>query len=106
MLKQLNIAADSDEGRNAIATFSTVGPEVTPSPEEFVKLVLAENRKYHPEKRVIPQSFDYRTLKAMKKLTPEIALSALSSDNKRSFVKIAAEAGAQIISAISPPGDS
>ena len=44
------------------------------------------------------QSFDYRTLHAMKKLAPEILLSALSSDRVRSFVEIARDADAQIVS--------
>jgi len=102
VLKHLGISEDSEEGRNAIATFSAVGPEVTPSPEDFVKLVLEKIRKYHLEDRVILQSFDYRTLRAMKKLAPEIKLSALSSDGKRSFVEMAAEAQAQIISPVFP----
>jgi glycerophosphoryl diester phosphodiesterase len=102
VLKQLGIPADSEQGRDAIATFSSVGPEVTPSPEEFVKLVLEKIRKYHLEDRVMLQSFDYRTLHAMKKIAPEIRLSALSSDGKRSFVEMATEAGAKIISPVFP----
>jgi glycerophosphoryl diester phosphodiesterase len=73
-------------------------PELTPSPEEFVKLVLAEVRKHHLEKRVILQSFDFRTLHVMKKLAPEIRLAALYEGAPKSFVEIAAEAGAGIIS--------
>jgi glycerophosphoryl diester phosphodiesterase len=102
VLKNLGISEDSEEGRNAIATFSSIGPEATPSPEEFVKLVLASIRKYHLEDRVMLQSFDYRTLRAMKALAPEIRLSALSSDGKRSFVEMAAEGQAQIISPVFP----
>jgi glycerophosphoryl diester phosphodiesterase len=73
-------------------------PELTPSPEEFAKLVLAEVRKHHLEKRVILQSFDFRTLHAMKKLAPEIRLSALYEGKPKDFVEIAREAGAGIIS--------
>src|SRR5437588_10120656 len=40
-------------------------PELTPSPEEFVRLVLEKVRKHHLESRVILQSFDFRTLRAM-----------------------------------------
>lgn len=78
------------------------GPELTPSPEDFVKLVLEKIRKYHLEDRVILQSFDYRTLREMKKAAPEVKLSALTGDNTRSFVDIAAEAGAGIISPVFP----
>jgi glycerophosphoryl diester phosphodiesterase len=73
-------------------------PELTPSPEEFVKLVLAEVRKHHLEKRIILQSFDFRTLHVMKKLAPEIRLAALYEGPPKSFVEIAKEADAGIIS--------
>ena len=73
-------------------------PEWTPSPEEFVRRVLAVIRKHHMEKRVILQSFDFRTLHQMKKQAPEIELSALYSGKPKSFVEIAKEGGAPIIS--------
>jgi glycerophosphoryl diester phosphodiesterase len=73
-------------------------PVVSPPPDEFAKLVLAAIRKHHLESRVVLQSFDFRTLHAMKKLAPEIRLSALYSGAPRSFVEIAKEAGAQIVS--------
>jgi len=73
-------------------------PELTPSPEEFVKLVLAGVRQHHLEKRIILQSFDFRTLHVMKKLAPEIRLAALYEGSPKSFVEIAKEADAGIIS--------
>jgi glycerophosphoryl diester phosphodiesterase len=73
-------------------------PEVAPPPEEFARLVLAAIRKHHLESRVVVQSFDFRTLHAMKKLAPEIKLSALYSGTPRDFVEIGKEAGAQIVS--------
>ena len=73
-------------------------PELTPDPDEFVKLVLTQIRKHHLESRVILQSFDFRTLHAMKKLAPEITLSALYAGRPRPFIEIAKEAGASIIS--------
>ncbi len=74
-------------------------PELTPSPEEFVKLVLAVIRKHHVEDRVMLQSFDFRTLHAMKKIAPEIRLVALwEGSSDRDFVSIAKEADAKIIS--------
>lgn len=73
-------------------------PELSVTPDEFAKLVLAAIRKHHLESRVVLQSFDFRTLQAMKKLDPQIRLSALYSGTSRSFVEIAREAGAQIIS--------
>ncbi len=73
-------------------------PQYTPEPVEFAELVLREIRKRHLEKRVILQSFDFRTLLAMKQLAPEIRLSALVESDPRDFVAIAREAGAGIIS--------
>jgi glycerophosphoryl diester phosphodiesterase len=73
-------------------------PELTPAPEAFVKLVLDKIRKHHLESRVVLQSFDFRTLRAMKRLAPEIKLSALDARPARSFVEIAKEAGADIVS--------
>ena len=73
-------------------------PELTPSPEKFVEMVLALVRKHHLESRVILQSFDFRTLHAMKKMAPEIPLSALYEGAPKDFVAIAKEAGATIVS--------
>ena len=68
-------------------------PEYTPSPEEFARMVLAKIREYKLEKRAILQSFDFRTLVAMRKLAPEIRLSALFERDQREFPAIAADAG-------------
>lgn len=74
-------------------------PQYTPPPEEFVRLFLDQVRKHHLEKRVMLQSFDFRTLVAARKMAPEIRRSALTEFDKRDFVAIAHEAGqAQIIS--------
>lgn len=74
-------------------------PEYTPSPEVFARMVLDKIREYRLEKRVILQSFDFRTLVAMRRLAPEIRLSALTESDRREFAAITAEAAkAEIIS--------
>ena len=73
-------------------------PSVTPSPERFAELVLAQIRKHKVERRVILQSFDFRTLRAMKKIAPEIRLSALVSFPQQDWIASCKEAGATIIS--------
>jgi glycerophosphoryl diester phosphodiesterase len=73
-------------------------PELTPPPDEFAALVLQQIRKHGLASRVILQSFDFRTLHAMRRLAPEIRLSALYSGPPRDFTEIAKEAGAGIIS--------
>lgn len=73
-------------------------PELTPPPDEFAKLVLDVIRKHKLEKRVMLQSFDFRTLHAMKKIAPEIRLVALWEGADRDFVSIAQEADAKVVS--------
>jgi glycerophosphoryl diester phosphodiesterase len=84
-------------------------PEITPSPEAFVQMVDDIVRRYHLESRVILQSFDFRTLWAMKKLDPKVRLSALFgqaqydvmmglTDADKSFAHIAKVSGADILS--------
>ncbi len=100
MVVRLGLAPGSEAAKNAVDAMMAIGPDSAPSPEEFVKLVLAKIRQYHVEDRIILQSFDFRTLHAMKKIAPEIQLSALTTDGKKSFVEMAQEAGAQIISPV------
>ena len=73
-------------------------PELTPSPEGFARLVLEIVRKHHLESRVILQSFDFRTLAAMKRMAPEIKLAALYEGAAKDFTAIAKESGAKIVS--------
>jgi glycerophosphoryl diester phosphodiesterase len=79
-------------------------PEITPSPEVFVQMIDEAVRKHHLQSRVLLQSFDFRTLRAMKKIDPEIRLSALFgqakydtfmgiTDPDKNFVHIAEVAG-------------
>ncbi|HBY62907.1 MAG TPA: glycerophosphodiester phosphodiesterase [Solibacterales bacterium] len=73
-------------------------PEYTPPPEEFTRLVVEVVRKHKLEKRVILQSFDFRTLAACQKIAPEIRRSALYALGMKDFVEIARESGAPIVS--------
>jgi glycerophosphoryl diester phosphodiesterase len=74
-------------------------PALAPEPAEFAKLVVDSIRKHKLEKRVMVQSFDFRTLAEVKKIAPEIRLSALYAGLPKSFVAISKEAsGAPIVS--------
>jgi glycerophosphoryl diester phosphodiesterase len=73
-------------------------PSVTPPPERFAELLLAAIRKHKLERRVIVQSFDFRTLKALRQHAPEVRLSALLSFAMQDFVASANDAGALIVS--------
>lgn len=68
-------------------------PDLAPAPEAFARLVADAVRKHKLEKRVVVQSFDWRTLKAMKAIAPGIKLAALYGGLPKDFVKIAEEAG-------------
>lgn len=84
-------------------------PELTPSPEVFVQMIDDAVRRHHLQSRVILQSFDFRTLHAMRRIDPEIRLSALFGQSKydvmmgitdpdKSFAHIAKVSGADILS--------
>ena len=73
-------------------------PELTPSPDVFARMLLDVIRQHQLDSRVIVQSFDFRTLHAMKRLAPNIRLSALWEGDSRSFVDIARDGEAGIIS--------
>ncbi|MCU1321033.1 MAG: glycerophosphoryl diester phosphodiesterase [Acidobacteriaceae bacterium] len=84
-------------------------PDIAPSPEVFVKMIDKAVKRHHLESRVILQSFDFRTLHAMKTLDPKIRLSALFgqakydsfmgiTDPDKSFAHIAKITGADILS--------
>jgi glycerophosphoryl diester phosphodiesterase len=73
-------------------------PDYTPPPEVFAQLMLDVIRKHRLESRVMLQSFDFRTLHAMKKIAPEIRRVALYEGKPKSFVEIAREGDATIVS--------
>jgi glycerophosphoryl diester phosphodiesterase len=57
-------------------------PELSPGPEQFVLMIDQAVKRHHLQSRVILQSFDFRTLRAMKALDPSIRRSALFGDPK------------------------
>jgi glycerophosphoryl diester phosphodiesterase len=73
-------------------------PDLAPEPEKFAALVLEAVRRHNVASRTILQSFDYRSLRAMKKLDPKIRLAALDDIGKGDFVELARSAEADIIS--------
>lgn len=94
----LKLAHSSKIRFNIEIKSSPSNPEWSPAPDEFAQLVFLAIQKHGLADRVVVQSFDFRTLHAMKKIAPQIQLSALYAGPPRSFVSIAQEAGAQIVS--------
>ena len=72
-------------------------PELAPPPERFAELVWQTLQRHKLEPRAMVQSFDFRTLHAMRRLAPEIRLAALYVGPPKSFLAIAREAGTNIV---------
>lgn len=87
---------------NIETKISPAKPEQTPPPERFGEMVRDIVRANGLTARVILQSFDYRTLHAMKRLEPAMRLSALYPNSMkeahRTLVDLAKESGADIVS--------
>lgn len=94
----LALSSRGSFGFNLETKISPLHPNYTPSPEEFARLVLAAVRRHGLEKRALLQSFDFRTLHAMKRLAPEFPLAALYGAGWKDFPTIAEEAGARTVS--------
>lgn len=88
-----DLAAASSVQFNIETKIDPKTPDLAPDPSTFARLVVGLVRKHGMEKRVMVQSFDFRTLKEVRKLAPELRLSALYEGTPRSFVEIAKEAG-------------
>jgi glycerophosphoryl diester phosphodiesterase len=66
-------------------------------PDDLAPMVVDTVRRRQLEKRVLVQSFDFRVVKAVRAIAPELAVAALYGSGERSFVDIARETGAPII---------
>jgi glycerophosphoryl diester phosphodiesterase len=93
----LALASGNQVRFNIETKLSIKTPQYTPPPEEFARMVLDAVRRHKIENRVVVQSFDFRTLRAMKKLDPKISLAALFDGQPRDFVEVAREAQADIV---------
>lgn len=73
-------------------------PHQSPGPERFVDLVAVLLEKHSLVSRTIVQSFDDRTLRAMKKRLPKVRTALLTGENHFDFVAAARGLGADILS--------
>jgi glycerophosphoryl diester phosphodiesterase len=69
-------------------------PEDTVDPATFARLVVDAVRNAHLEDRVTVQSFDWRTLREVKKLAPSIATACLTSETSDSDNVLPSASGA------------
>ncbi|HZT31201.1 MAG TPA: glycerophosphodiester phosphodiesterase [Bryobacteraceae bacterium] len=94
----LDLAGSGAFGFNIETKSFPEHPELTPPPERFAALLLAAIRRRRLESRVVVQSFDFRTLAALRALAPEIRRAALDERGRCDFVSLAREAAeAQIV---------
>ncbi len=73
-------------------------PELTPTPKQYIDLIMKVVKKYKVESRVVIQSFDHRTLRYVKKKYPEIKTSALIAGSLPNLVLLAKDLKAEYIS--------
>ena len=71
-------------------------PRLSPDPETFAGLVMDAVRRHKMQRRVMVQSFDVRTLKAVKKLDRSVRTSQLTGENLLDIVPALKAAGTDI----------
>jgi glycerophosphoryl diester phosphodiesterase len=77
LLKRLSRQELSKEEENRqVHLLMIPGPDLTPPPDEFAQMILDRIRAHHLENRVDFLSTDYRLLHSMRRLAPEISISA------------------------------
>jgi glycerophosphoryl diester phosphodiesterase len=67
---------------NIETKLSPLAPELTPAPEEFARAVLAVVDAHGLRSRVSLQSFDWRSLKAARRLAPDVPTVCLSAQQR------------------------
>ena len=78
---------------NIEAKLFPLQPELTLPPEKFVSLLLDAVRRSGLETRVVVQCFDWRVLKLVQKLAPQIATAALTDQQGEDDTVYAAQPG-------------
>ncbi len=93
----LELAKSSDVKVNIEVKSSPKWVNYTPPPDEFSRMVVDAVRKHKLEKRVLVQSFDFRIVKAVRAIAPELEVAALYGPGDRTFVDVARETGVKIV---------
>jgi len=89
----LALAPKGSFGFNIETKIDEKKPELAPDPAAFAWLLVGAIRSHKLESRVMVQSFDFRTLKEVHAIAPEIKLCALYGGFPKDLVKISKEAG-------------
>ncbi len=89
----LALAPKGAFGFNIETKIDTKKPELAPAPAEFARLLVDAIRRHKIEARVMVQSFDFRALKEIHAIAPDLKLCALYGGLPKDLVKISQEAG-------------
>jgi glycerophosphoryl diester phosphodiesterase len=89
----LALAPKGSFGFNIETKLDTKKPELAPEPAEFARLLVDAIRRHKIEARVMVQSFDFRALKEIHAIAPDLKLCALYGGLPKDLVKISQEAG-------------
>lgn len=89
----LALAPTGKFGFNIETKIDAKKPELSTDPAAYAKLLVDAIRKFKLESRVQVQSFDFRTLKEVHAIAPEMKLCALYGGLPKDLVKISKEAG-------------
>ncbi len=73
-------------------------PDLSPSPEKFASLLIKLLRQHNMVNRTIVQSFDHRTLHAVRKLEPKISLAILTGKSTHDYARLLEDLKATIVS--------
>ena len=76
-----------DVGLDCETKLSPLEPAATRPPEEFARIVMAEIRRHDMARRMMIQSFDWRTLQVIQREAPEIRTMYLTSPRTLSAAK-------------------
>lgn len=79
-LFELGEASGKRPRYNIETKLSPLSPDVTPAPDTFARVVIDAVRAANVTDRVTVQSFDWRTLLAVRRLAPQIATVCLTMD--------------------------
>jgi glycerophosphoryl diester phosphodiesterase len=72
-------------------------PEYTPPPQRCAEMLLDAIQSRGVDSHAMVESFDFRVLRAMRRIAPEIPLAALIEDGDPDFVSVSREAEADMI---------
>ena len=82
LLQRVAQRGDTRVRFNIETKLSPLAPELTPAPEDFVRAVLAVVDAHGARSRVTLQSFDWRSLKAARRLAPDVPTACLSAQQR------------------------